>query len=107
MDNFSVIYKILKALEKAMDLEQFDLAAISPEVLKVSDNRWFAIMEMLIENGYVSGIAVEHYLTGSKLKNRGIKITLKGLEYLQSNGMMKKAGDTLKSAAEIVGNLMP
>lgn len=29
MDNFTVIYKILKALEKAMDYDEFDIAMIS------------------------------------------------------------------------------
>ena len=107
MNNFTIIYKILKALEKAMDLEKFDLSTISPDILKISDNRWFAIMEMLIENGFVAGATVEHYYAGSKIVDRGISITLKGLEYLQNNSMMKKASDTLKGATEIVGNLIP
>ena len=107
MNNFTIIYKILKALEKAMDLEKFDLSTISPDILKISDNRWFAIMEMLIENSFVAGATVEHYYAGSKIVDRGIRITLKGLEYLQNNSMMKKASDTLKGATEIVGNLIP
>ena len=37
MNNFTIIYKILKALEKAMDLEKFDLSTISPDILKISD----------------------------------------------------------------------
>jgi len=101
------MYKILKALEKAMDLDEFDINNISAETLKISNNRWFAIMEMLIENGYVSGISIEHYLAGDRIVNRGIKITLKGLEYLNENSFMKKAGDAIKNAGEVIGNLIP
>lgn len=39
MDNFTIIYKILKALEKAMDCEEFDVSAISHERLNVSYQR--------------------------------------------------------------------
>ena len=47
MDNFSVIYKILKKLEKAMDIDEFSLDDISAQVLKVGESRWAAIKEML------------------------------------------------------------
>lgn len=49
MDNFKAVYKILSALEKAMDYPEFD-----------------------------------------------IRITLKGLEYLQENSMMKKVYNAVK-----------
>lgn len=39
MDNFKIIYKILKALEVALDYEEFDINSISPEVLKISKAR--------------------------------------------------------------------
>ena len=39
MNNFTIIYKILKALEAAMDSDTFDETAISPERLKISENR--------------------------------------------------------------------
>ncbi|WP_243009241.1 YjcQ family protein [Clostridium sp. AM58-1XD] len=39
MDNFSVIYKILKALEKAMDIDEFDPASISHKKLGITCQR--------------------------------------------------------------------
>ncbi len=39
MDNFKSIYKILSALEKSMDLEECNLACISPEALNISEER--------------------------------------------------------------------
>ena len=57
MDNFRIIYKILHILERAMDLDEFNADEISPENLRISENRWVSIMEMLSENDYISGIS--------------------------------------------------
>lgn len=40
MDNFTVIYKILKALEQAMDYDEFDISRISHTKLDISYQRW-------------------------------------------------------------------
>ena len=40
MDNFKAVYKILTALEKAMDLPEFDINQIGYEALGVSKERW-------------------------------------------------------------------
>ena len=40
MDNFKAVYKILSALEKAMDLPEFDIMQVGPEQLQVSQERW-------------------------------------------------------------------
>ncbi len=47
MDNFGVIYKILKIIEKAMDCEEFDFQQISDGCLGVSRYRWGKSLEML------------------------------------------------------------
>ena len=39
MDNFKAVYKILSALEKAMDLPEFDISQISASALGVSEQR--------------------------------------------------------------------
>ena len=46
MDNFTIIYKILKALEAAMDFEAFDVSKISHERLGISYERWEKILIM-------------------------------------------------------------
>ena len=51
MDNFNIIYKILKQLEKAMDYDEFDMDFVSAEHLKISENRWVRIWEMLTKEG--------------------------------------------------------
>lgn len=40
MDNFTIIYKILKELEKALDYDEFDVSRISSERLGISGQRW-------------------------------------------------------------------
>ena len=54
-DNFKCIYKILKALEKAMDYPEFDIAQISHEKLEVSKERWGRYLEMMADVGYIKG----------------------------------------------------
>lgn len=92
MDNFKVIYKILRYLEKAMDYEEVDMEFISAGKLGLTEQRWVLIMEMLADNGYVSGIRIKWSADGeASVSLERIRITLKGLEYLQENSMMQKA----------------
>ena len=49
MDNFKIIYRILRFLEKAMDLEEVDTDRISAEALGISEQRWIAIMKKKIK----------------------------------------------------------
>ena len=104
MDNFTIIYKILKALEEAMDYEIFDTATISPERLGISKPKWEKILIMLKNSGYITGIVTERSL--SDYSERIVEpitpvITLKGLEYLSENSMMQKAYRMLKGIKEI------
>ena len=103
MDNFAIIYKILKKLEKAMDLDEFSLDDISAEVLKISENRWSAIIEMLYSSGYIDGISVQRAADGDILIcESNLRITLKGLEYLNENSFMKKAANIAKGIVETI-----
>lgn len=67
MDNFKIIYKILKILETAMNLEEFDKSLISAESLGLSLPLWSRIMKMLVDNNYITGVVV----------------TIKGLENIE------------------------
>ncbi len=97
MDNFKIIYKILKELEKAMDYDEFDMERISAERLKTSENRLYKIIEMLKNEGYIAGISCKYGIQGDCIISvSNPKITLKGLEYLYENDLMKKAADLAK-----------
>ena len=84
MDNFTTIYKILSYLEKAMDYDQPDWRAIGAEHLGINENRWRHIMKMLIDNGYIEGVAVLPIMgSGFDFKFINPAITLAGLSYLE------------------------
>lgn len=102
MEYFSVIYKILKAIEKSMDYDEFDFNSISPETMGITRNRWEAIMLELARSGYISGVELIPIMGRS---TPGIKIekpilTIKGAEYLNENSMMKKACRMAKEIRE-------
>lgn len=107
MDNFKIIYKILRKLEKNMGNESFNLESISAEKLKVSFEKWEQLLVLLQDDGYIKGLVVpkdtesiyRHIIEPIKPQ-----ITIKGLEYLASNSMMAKAKDMLKMAGEILQN---
>ena len=85
-DNFKCIYKILRALEKAMDYPEFELSQIDYNKLEISKERWARYLEMMADIGYIKGIRVYKDITGETVvDNDDIRITLKGLEYLTEN----------------------
>lgn len=103
MDNFKIIYKILKAFEKSMDYDDFNTEPIEAEQLGVTFSRWKKIMKMLSEEGFLTGVLIIETDGGElivKLKNPAI--TLKGLEYLNENSLMKKAANIAKGISDIV-----
>ncbi len=103
MDNFRVIYRILRYLEKALDYDEPNMDCISAKALKLSDQRWVALMEMLSKEGYIDGFSVQRIVDGSILISSSTpRITLKGLEYLQENSLMKKAAELAKGVADII-----
>lgn len=91
MDNFKAVYKILTALEKAMDLPEFDINQIGYEALGVSKERWARYIEMMVDVGYIKGVRVGYNINGDTMvEAHDMRITLKGLEYLQEDSIMQK-----------------
>lgn len=102
-DNFKCIYKILKSLEKAMDYSEFDISQISFEKLGVSKERWARYIEMMVDIGYIKGVQVYEDVVGDIcVKDNGIKITLKGLEYLSENTIMQRMYKSAMGIKELI-----
>ena len=103
--NFKIIYTILSILEKAMDNESFDVGRLSAANLDITEPKRKAILAMLLKSGYVEGFKMTRY-TGDQTPNieglEGIRITLKGLEYLEENSLMQKAARLAKGIAEVL-----
>ena len=105
MDNFVVIYKILKALEASMDFDEFDIRLISPERLGITKERRDKLLIQMQKEGYISGISVVQYVNLASPSvdiPNSISITIKGLENLAENSLMKKAANLAKGVAEIL-----
>ena len=105
MDNFRVIYKILKYLESSMDCGEIDPEAFSAARLKVSEERIEQLLIMMQDEGYIRDLVVVKTLGDNK---RHIaepicpSITIRGLEYLQENSLMKKAANAAKGIREML-----
>ena len=100
MDNFKAVYTILAALEAAMDCPEFDVDQIGPDALGVSRERWARYIEMMADVGYMS--VTSHLRVGSVVDAKNIRITLKGLEYLQENSIMKKIYNAAKGVVDLI-----
>lgn len=104
METFTDIYRILQGLESCMDLRAVNLDMISPETLKISKERWEKYLEMLQDEGYIKGVKISTYISSAKVANAdNIQITLKGLEYLNENSMMKKAENLIMGITGKIG----
>ena len=91
MDNFKIIYRILSYLEEAMDYEAPDMNCISPAGLRMTRQRWNAIMAMLREEDLIDGLTVKKFAGGAiTVSGTRPRITLRGLEYLAENPCMKR-----------------
>jgi len=105
MDNFKIIYKILRELEKNMGDERFSFRTISAEQLGISFNRWEQLLIMMQDEGYIKGLVIARAL-GDKFRHIAEpirpEITVKGLEYLAENSFMAKAKNALMMAGEIL-----
>ncbi len=90
VDNFKAIYLILRHLEKAMDSD--DASSPLPDQLSlgITQNRLLAIIRLLINAGYVGTVLGERIACGKVLQAKELRITLKGLEYLETSPLLKE-----------------
>lgn len=98
MEDFRIIYKILRILQKAMDLEEFDSEELSAEALGLTVPKWSRLVAMLLKEGYISGGQTWNTMDCGypKVALTRPELTMKGLEYLEENGLMKKAAGLAK-----------
>ena len=103
MDNFKAVYKILSVLEKSMDLEEVNMELLDHNALGVTKERWNRYIEMMLDAGYIKGASVKRDITGSmRVECSDMRITLKGLEYLQENSIMQRMYNAAKGIKEVI-----
>ena len=105
--SFKIIFRILNILDFALDKKNYDLSKeLSPEHLKISENRFNHYLAMLYNAGYIEGVEINDYIDGSiRVDISEISITLEGLQYLAENSLMMKAAKTLSSLGVKVAEL--
>lgn len=105
MEQFQIIYRILRVLQRAMGTAEFDSNLIGAEALGINSVMWARLMRLLVKEGYIDGVTViESDLSDVPvIRAHHPAITLKGLEYLEENGLMKKAMELAKNVRGIVG----
>lgn len=105
MEEFTIIYRILRELRAAMDCEEEDPNRLNPERLKTTLEKRNSLLLLLEKDGYISGVHSIAYI-GDAAPIVTIppmpRITLKGLEYLQENTMMQKAARALKGIRDFL-----
>lgn len=103
-DYFVIVYRILTYLHQCFTAgEKPDTEMFGPDALGINNGYWANVIESIHNEGYITGVTIVSRLgaaPGIKLVN--LKITQKGIEYLQENSTMRKAADFLRSVKEIV-----
>lgn len=103
VDNFKAVYKILSSLEEQMDKPSVDVSKFDNEQLGISEERWIKYIEMMEDIGYIKGCRIYTNIDDEIIcDTEDIKITLKGLEYLQENSIMQRIYKTAKGIKDIV-----
>ncbi len=95
MKTLEIVYKILLALERAMDLTAFDTAQIDHGAFGITPERWARCIEMLCDEGYIKGVRITVNSIGETKANVSrMRITLKGIDYLSNNPAMRKIAES-------------
>ena len=101
MNTLQIAYKILQSLETGKKTDYMGIL-ISPQKLGGSEEKWLEVMQMLIDEGYVSGARIFEDIIGeTNVDIENIRITLKGAEYLHENSAMKKIAKIATNVIEI------
>lgn len=100
-DYFAVVYRILKYLYECFkEGEEADLEFISPEALRINNGYWVNIMRSISEEGYIKGAVIVQGSAGVKITK--LRITEKGIDFLENNSNMARACEVLKTVKQVV-----
>ena len=87
----------------AMDYPEFDMSQIDHNKFGISKERWSRYIEMMIDCGYIKGVRIYKDCTGNiEVEDNGIRITLKGLEYLTENSIMQQLYESAKGIVDMM-----
>ncbi|MPN26300.1 hypothetical protein SDC9_173724 [bioreactor metagenome] len=106
MKTHEVIIKILQLLEDSLDKDDLDISLFKEEVLGIKKIRRDYILEMMQDVGLIKGVLFSK--DGNKRSPavtfiRDMKITLKGIMYLEENTATAK----IIKAAKLIKDIVP
>ncbi len=102
-DYFVISYRILTYLYECFKAgEKPNIDFYGPDALKINNGYWVNVMESLYNEGCVTGIKIINSAGIQGIKAVDLKITQKGIAYLQENSFMEKAKNFLKTVKEII-----
>lgn len=90
--DFVAIYKILSYLREAMNFCKADIEKMKADGIGILENsrRWYNLIGMLIDSGHIAG-KIEYNLKSDNVFDvEDLRITLKVLEYLELNPIMRR-----------------
>ena len=99
MNDFKIIYRILRYLQLSLDVDDPDMTVIGYKALDMTQAKWSRIMKMLSDAELIDGLSINEMTAQPYPIVNFISatvLTFKGLEYLENNSMMKKAARKLK-----------
>ena len=105
MEDFRIIYRILKAIVEYEKAEEPSLLYFEPERLKTTAENRDRLILKLVDAGYIKGIYTIDDIDGQTkpviIWNRSTPtITVEGMQYLEENSMMRKVANALKGIGE-------
>lgn len=107
MDDFKIIYRLLKAIIAYEKAEEKTLEYFTPERMKTTAENRDRLLIKLMKSGYVEGICtsagIDNFPDEVVIWNCfSPSITIKGMEYLEDNSMMKKAAALVKGIRDML-----
>lgn len=97
---FYVAFKILSYLRHCYENgDEPDPNVLRPATFSISDKQFMQTIQMLLEDGYITGMGITETSSGPILWGLdSVRATSLGLQYLEENSMMQKA---YKAAKEV------
>lgn len=100
-DDYPIIaYKVLAYFYACLKKGVEGNVAKAQELADCNDTYFMAVLQDLIDNGYMSGSAKLDYALS--IRGADLRITLKGTEFLDENSSMAKAKKALGKAFEAI-----
>lgn len=100
------IYRILKGFADGVGDDEFDgKAFLHAAADRMGDARADALVAMVVDEGLLTGIEVRRFVdrSGPTLVPVDPRITLKGIQFLEENSLMRRAARAASGIADAAG----